>query len=531
MSVVRFGRRGRRVAVASLVAVSLLSGGQAAYAKVRAPMQLMVSPSADRSDAVPLRGATVSEGVAIFTPKFLSTASISFYLDDARKTGTATHVDTTFPFDLVGSSSDGNAMLLDTTKLAVGTHVLKVVRTGSNGGRQVATARFKVVREGVAPGTGSTTTTATPSGGATSTTVAGGSGTSFPIVPIIMDDPSSGDQAGDEPKAPVTTVPGATTSTVKPSTSTTAKPSGSTKIALGAAIEPGQLDDAAFVDALKKYKFDSLTPENAMKFGPIEPQRGQFNWAGADKIVNFAQANGMRVRGHTLNWYIEIPGWVNGLSNEEAKAALKNHIQTVVGRYKGKIAQWDVVNEAFNDDGTLRNDAWKQKVGDDYIALCFQWAHEADPAAKLFYNDYGMESFDTANGAKSAKAQAVLDLVKDFKKRGIPIDGVGFQTHSSGEYPGTGPAIKDMMTKLGALGVKVEVTELDVKEHGDEAGKAQRYAAVGTACAQAGNCTGVTTWGLYDGHTWLPGSDPLMLDKNYKAKPSYTALTKAIGRG
>jgi endo-1,4-beta-xylanase len=305
-------------------------------------------------------------------------------------------------------------------------------------------------------------------------------------------------------------------------------------IYLGAALEPNQLDDPAFTGALKKYKFDSLTPENAMKFGPLEPNRGQFNWTGADKIVNYAQANGMRVRGHNLVWYVEVPGWVSGLSNADASAALENHIKTVVGRYKGKIAEWDVVNEALNDDGTLRDSVWKTKLGNDYIAQAFTWAHEADPAAKLYYNEYSAESRDLdGNGTtgRAAKSDAVLAMVKDFKSRGIPIDGVGLQTHSAGLYPGTGTDIKENIQRLAAAGVKSEITELDTINIGDETAKANRYGDIGKGCYDSGACTGVTTWGLYDGHTWLgTAAAPLMLDTNFNAKPSYTALTKAIGR-
>lgn len=536
MGIVRTGRRkrGLRAGAASLVIASMLLAGQSAQARIRTPLVLLVSSSADRTEAVPLNGTVISESVAIFVPRARATTSVSYFLDAASS---PTRIDTTAPYDLMGSDAQGKAKLLDTTKLAVGAHKLTAVRVGTSGAKQTVEAEFRVVREAT---TGSTTGTAPGLeqglGGGDGATAAGG-GADFPIFPILLDgaDGSDGDAIDGTtptsvPTATITTA-GPTGTTAKPASSTTTSASANAKhIYLGAAVEPGQLDDAKFVAALKKYKFDSLTPENAMKFGPIEPDQGKFNWAGADKIVNFAKANGMRVRGHTLNWYIEIPGWVNGLSNEQAKAAMKNHIQQVMGRYKGKIAEWDVVNEAFNDDGSLRDDAWKQKLGNDYIAMCFQWAHEADPSAKLFYNDYSMESFDAANGGKAAKAQAVLDMVKDFKARGIPIDGVGFQTHSSGEYPGTGPAIKAMMQKLGQLGVQVEVTELDVKDHGDEASKAKRYGDIGAACAQAGNCTGVTTWGLYDGHTWLPGQDPLMLDGAFNAKPSYAALTKAIGR-
>lgn len=303
-------------------------------------------------------------------------------------------------------------------------------------------------------------------------------------------------------------------------------PPTATKIFLGAAVDPEQMDNAAFTGAMKRYNFDSMVAENAMKFAPLQPNRGQFNWGGADKIVNYAQANGMRVRGHTLVWHRDVPGWVNGLSNADAASALEAHIKTVVGRWKGKIGQWDVVNEAFNDDGTLRDTVWRQKLGDGYIAKAFQWAREADPNVQLYYNEFSAEGIADRGGNKKAKSDAVYNLVRDFKARGIPIDGVGLQMHSAGDYPGTESEITANIKRLRLLGVGVEITELDVINIGNQAG---RYAEMGRACRNGG-CSGVTTWGLHDGDTWLAGKDPLLLDRNYQAKPAYPALMQTIGR-
>lgn len=319
------------------------------------------------------------------------------------------------------------------------------------------------------------------------------------------------------------------------STGTTPNPTPNPgKIYMGAAIRPEYLDNAKYAETLVKYKFDSLTAENDMKFNRLEPNRGQFTWEGSDKLVAFAQANNMRVRGHTLVWHVEAPNWVNSLSGTEASAALENHIKTVVGRYKGKIAQWDVVNEALNDDGTLRDTIWRQKIGDDYVAKAFQWAREADPNVELYYNEYGAESRELdgdGNTARAVKSDAVLAMVKDFKARGIPIDGVGHQTHSSGPYPGRGPAIEANIRRLAEAGVKSEITELDAVDIGDDTGQANRYKEIAEACKNSGACTGVTTWGLDDGTSWL-GADrrPLMFDTSYNPKPSYTALIQVLGK-
>lgn len=310
-------------------------------------------------------------------------------------------------------------------------------------------------------------------------------------------------------------------------------PTAPSTILLGAAVEPNQLDDPAFTAALTQYKFDSLTAENAMKFGQIEPNRGQFNWEGADKIVNYAVANNMRVRGHTLVWHRDVPGWVNDLSSAEAATVLENHIKQVVTRYKGKIAQWDVVNEALDEDGSLRDTVWLQKLGEGYIAQAFRWANEADPTAELYYNEYGTESTDLdgdGSYSRAAKANAQYELMRNLLNEGVPIKGVGLQTHSAGYYPGRGADILTEMKRLGDLGLEIEITELDVINLGD-AEKVERYAELGRTCKDSGVCTGVTTWGLYDGHTWR-GTEaaPLLLDTNFNAKPSYDALMTALGR-
>jgi len=309
---------------------------------------------------------------------------------------------------------------------------------------------------------------------------------------------------------------------------TTPPPPTAGGIKLGVAVEPDYLDDQKYADTLVNYKFDSLTGENAMKFAPIEPNQGEFNWDGADKIVDFAMQHNMRVRGHTFGWYIEIPGWVNGLSNDAAASAMQNHIKTIMTRYKGKITQWDVVNEAFEDDGSLRSLAWRDKLGDDYMEKMFKWAREADPTAELCYNDFGTESAGVMSDGNNLKpkSDAVYNMVKDFKARGVPIDCVGLQTHSYGDYPGTETQIQENIKRLGEAGVKVEITELDATN-----AEPDRYAAIGRACKNAGPgyCTGVTMWALDDGTGWRGGENAHLFDANLNVKPAYTALVDAIG--
>lgn len=357
----------------------------------------------------------------------------------------------------------------------------------------------------------------------------GGSPIDVPTDPSPTETPTEPEPTnGEEPQPTtnpcITTEPTAAPSTIVPSGTTTAPTIGSASIYLGAAIEPDQLDDAAFADALKKYKFNSLVAENVMKFDRLEPSKGQFTWGDADKIVNFAQENNMRVRGHALVWgRNNVPGWFTSLSNAEAEAAVENHIKTIVGRYKGKIAQWDVVNEAYNDDGSLDGGAFKEKLGDDFILKAFKWAHEADPNAVLFYNDYSAESIGDDSGSKKAKSDAIFELAKKLKAEGLPV-GVGLQTHVQGPYPGNEQTIGANIKRLKDAGIAVEITELDVIDADDQAA---RYAELGRACKNNG-CTGVTTWGLYDGHSWRSGQAPLLLDESFNAKPAYNALIEAI---
>lgn len=160
-------------------------------------------------------------------------------------------------------------------------------------------------------------------------------------------------------------------------------------------------------------QFSSLTPGNAMKWGSVEPSQGVFDWTEADQIVAFAQAHGQQVRGHTLVWHNQNPNWLTGGSwtPDRLSTLLRNHIDTEVGRYKGRIAAWDVVNEAFNEDGTYRPTLWYQGLGADYIANALTWARAADPAAKLYINDYNVEGVN-------AKSTALYDLVRSLKARG-----------------------------------------------------------------------------------------------------------------
>ncbi|WP_405746203.1 endo-1,4-beta-xylanase [Streptomyces canus] len=279
-------------------------------------------------------------------------------------------------------------------------------------------------------------------------------------------------------------------------------------------------------------QFNSLTPGNAMKWGSVEPTRGSYNWAEADQIVNFAEAHGQQVRGHTLLWHNQNPSWLtNGTWTAAQLGQLMNdHIALEVGRYKGRLAAWDVVNEAFNEDGTYRQTLWYNGLGTGYIAQALTAARAADPAARLYINDYNVEGVN-------AKSTALYNLVKSLKEQGVPIDGVGLQAHLIvGQVPST---LQQNIQRFADLGVDVAITELDIRmplpsDSTKLAQQAADYKAVMNACVAVARCAGVTVWGFTDSDSWIPGTFPgegaaTPYDENYAPKPAYHAIAAALG--
>ncbi|MFJ9245944.1 endo-1,4-beta-xylanase [Streptomyces sp. NPDC101776] len=279
-------------------------------------------------------------------------------------------------------------------------------------------------------------------------------------------------------------------------------------------------------------QFSSLTPGNAMKWETVEPTQGSFNWSEADQIVAFAQAHNQQVRGHTLVWHSQNPSWLtNGTwTSAQLGSLLQNHISTEVGRYKGEITAWDVVNEPFNEDGTYRSTLWYNGLGANYIAQALTWAHAADPAAKLYINDYNVEGVN-------AKSTALYNLVKSLKAQGVPVDGVGLQAHLIlGQVPAT---LQQNIQRFADLGVDVAITELDVRMAlpADAAELAQQKAdfkSVVAACVAVTRCVNVTAWGFTDSDSWVPGTFPgygaaTPYDENYAPKPAYYGIAEALG--
>ncbi|WP_231648110.1 endo-1,4-beta-xylanase [Saccharothrix sp. NRRL B-16348] len=297
----------------------------------------------------------------------------------------------------------------------------------------------------------------------------------------------------------------------------------------GNSMTAGDFNDSAY-RALNAREAGVVTPGNEMKWDATQPSRGNFTFTRGDQVVAGAVAANQKVRGHTLVWHSQTPPWVQNLSATDMRSAMVNHINTVMGHYKGKVFAWDVVNEAFAEDGTRRQSFWQQKLGDGYIADAFRIARAADPTAKLYYNDYNTDGI-------GAKSDGVYNMVKAFKEQGVPIDGVGLQAHLIvGQVPST---MRQNMQRLADLGVDVAITELDIRMRtpADSAKLAQQardYTAVVNACLAVARCVGITTWGLSDNHSWIPGVFPgegaaLPFDGNLQPKPAYDAMVSAFG--
>ncbi|MGA5358386.1 non-reducing end alpha-L-arabinofuranosidase family hydrolase [Streptomyces purpurascens] len=286
----------------------------------------------------------------------------------------------------------------------------------------------------------------------------------------------------------------------------------------GTAVAAGKLGDGVYTGILDR-EFNSVTAENEMKWDATERSRGSFTFGPADQIVNRATARGQRVRGHTLVWHSQLPGWVSSITDANTlRSVMNNHITTVANRYKGRIHSWDVVNEAFADGGSgqHRPSVFQNLLGNGFIEQAFRTARSADPAAKLCYNDYNIEDWN------AAKTQGVYRMVRDFKSRGVPIDCVGLQAHfGTGGPPAS---FQTTLSNFAALGVDVQITELDIAQ-----APANAYANTVRACMNVARCTGVTVWGIRDSDSWRQGENPLLFDRSGNKKPAYQSTLTAMG--
>ena len=292
----------------------------------------------------------------------------------------------------------------------------------------------------------------------------------------------------------------------------------------------GNMINNSTITNLAGQQFDMVTPGNEMKWDTTEPSNGSYNFGPGDGIVSFAKAHGMRVRGHNLVWQNQLPSWVSSLPSNQVQSAMESHITTEVSHYKGQIYAWDVVNEPFNGDGSLVSDAFYKAMGSGYIADALRTAHAADPAAQLYLNDYSIEG-------ENAKSNAMYSLVQSLLAQGVPINGVGFESHYIvGQVPSS---LLANMQRFAALGVNVAVTELDdrIQLPASTANLNQQaadYATVVSDCLQVARCVGVSQWGVGDADSWIPGTfagwgAATMYDQNYQPKPAYSAALSALG--
>ena len=292
----------------------------------------------------------------------------------------------------------------------------------------------------------------------------------------------------------------------------------------------GNMINNSTITNLAAQQFDMVTPGNEMKWDTTEPSDGSYNFGPADNVVSWAQSHGMRVRGHNLVWHSQLPSWVSSLPLNQVQSVMESHITTEVTHFKGEVYSWDVVNEPFNDDGTFRDDVFYQAMGQGYIADALRTAHAADPNAKLYLNDYNIEG-------ENAKSNAMYNLVSSLKSQGVPIDGVGFESHFIvGQVPSSMLA---NMQRFAALGVDVAVTELDDRIQLPASGanlqqQASDYATVVKDCLAVSRCVGVSQWGVGDADSWIPGTfsgwgAATMYDQNYQPKPAYSSALSALG--
>lgn len=310
---------------------------------------------------------------------------------------------------------------------------------------------------------------------------------------------------------------------------------------------------------LARTQFNTITPENVLKWGLVHPAPNDYNFAPSDRYVEYGEKNGMVIIGHTLVWHNQTPRWVfqdstgKPITREALLERMRTHIHTVVGRYKGKIKGWDVVNEALNEDGSLRETPWLKIIGEEYLVKAYEFAHEADPNAELYYNDYSLENAPKRGGA--------VALIRKLQAAGVHIAAVGLQGHYKMDWP-SAAQVDSTINVFAAIGVKVNITELDIDvvpatqinrgadlavnsyhqvrediyanglPDSVQAELAKRYGELFSVFVKhSGEIGRVTFWGVEDNDSWLNSRDrvnyPLLFDRNGRPKPAYDAVVKA----
>jgi endo-1,4-beta-xylanase len=318
-------------------------------------------------------------------------------------------------------------------------------------------------------------------------------------------------------------------------------------VLIGTAVRPAQLSESAYSSTLER-EYDMLEPEDAMKWWVIRREPSHFDFRQGDEVVQFAQAHAMKVRGHCLVWGRANPNWLTQghFTPSQLSQLLHDHIDQVMKHYSSQVFAWDVVNEALDENGKVRDSIWYNQPGigfaekeTAYIEQAFRWAHQADTRALLFYNEAEGE-------ALGRKSDAIYAMVKDFRNRRVPIDGVGLQLHISQLTPDAA-GIAANIARLVALGLQVHITELDVSlpvdahrellHKEDLQVQAEIYGSIARACLQNSGCTAIQTWGFTDKYSWVGSSFKgtrgwaLPFDRSYHPKPAYSALLRELHAG
>jgi len=316
-------------------------------------------------------------------------------------------------------------------------------------------------------------------------------------------------------------------------------------VLIGTAVRPSRLSEFAYALTLAS-EYNMVEAEDAMKWRTLRPDSATYDFRQGDEVVRFGQAHQMKIRGHCLVWGRDNPDWLTkgSFTTPRLRLRLREHITRVMKHYAGEVFAWDVINEALDENGKVRDSIWYNQPGiglsekgNAYIEQVFRWAHKADPAALLFYNEAEGEGL-------SRKSDAIYAMVKDFKRRGVPIDGVGLQMHIP-KLDADIPAIAQNISRLTALGVQVHVTELDVSlpldagepQTEDLDRQARVYRGIVRACLANPGCTAIETWGFTDKYSWISSHSrgtrggALPFDRAYQPKPAYRAIQEELAAG
>jgi endo-1,4-beta-xylanase len=317
-------------------------------------------------------------------------------------------------------------------------------------------------------------------------------------------------------------------------------------VLIGAAVRPSQFSERAYASTLAR-EFNIVEPEDALKWLTLRPDKTTFDFHQGDQVARFARANQMKVRGHCLVWGRYNPAWVTQgrFTTKQLSRLLHEHITRVMKHYRGEVFAWDVVNEALDENGNVRDSIWYNQPGiglaekdTAYIEQAFRWAHKADPQALLFYNEAEGEGMNH-------KSDVIYAMVKDFKQRGVPINGVGLQMHVPA-LDVESPTIAANIARLSALGVQVHITELDVSlalnpsgqpDDNDLTRQSDVYREIVRACLNSPGCTAIQTWGFTDKYSWIGSHSrgtrghALPFDRAYQPKPAYRAIYEELSTG